>query len=1055
MKTRRSQDDVAKMYPRPVAAAIVDSPDRFVRKENAQTIKSAGRVKSAPLTDPFYGSPSSGTSLPRNEVAGLCRFLSSRRIKLMARTIATKGQRAQALEASDACGTFGTRSIISNDVAGQEATRLLLTDTRRSEGSLRLLRRYENITPAAHPFHAKSRQDAKSAAALAESAFAAHVALAAIEDDTAREYEKQLAESQAQSLFTLEPIPLTVEPNVTSYPKQAHIFDEQDICCARWPGSAPGRVHRAKTLSEPSTVGTRQVRNRSDEVWKVSQHEAICEVASATCNSLKCNETDFEAHSLFAGTTGRIRFFHAYKDAFRLLEQTLASDSIKGRASNEDVWIAREFCEDIIRQNIPPTPALLKQFAGGALRLRGLGLKDGVVRAISKVLPRLRHIVRIDVAENYLGDAVLSVLCHAVTNQCPQLELLDMSQNLVGRCTAAAVKEMLASGHQLRTLRLGAAKIGDGNCVELTRSLNGNVALTELNLSKNLIGRAESFNAVNPDVTTGPEALAQVFELCNTRLKTLNLSWNFIRLESAKAFGSCLRFVQSITNLRLEHNCFGEEATQYLAAAMHKNTSIVALDLSYNSVVPAAALVLATMLKVNTTLMYLKLDGNPIGKNGARALVTALQTRQQYSAQEASDSNYLNGHVDRQLRISMCQCETVRDGRVRYFDPKHASGSYRLNLLIPFDRMVALELLWMASNRKNCAFCRLRYFSAHVKEMSSEEQPGRAYDHLSDELGREIKLHRATRPDHVRNMSTCQTLRLSRPRGNSPQWATIIARIRLCNNVQREDLEAILAWLGLDMHEDNMDFVARQMQVILTRDSSTVQSKMGLSKLTIMQFFWQAVYRLADAEEVKRIGVQDLERLLDKLGVVASPQAVSFIMAEYNTDDSTTIEEEEFIQFAISALELESDAPMTKLCENGDVPWSLPKDGWLDVVFECQPATPSAYQCGSDTGTCALLQMMREMPSELERAAIFDVMTSDADLFLTREQAHKLFETARTGHSKIEKMSRILPQVATHKDCSALIDRHLSLSEKVQLMNVLGPAWGVLLGNPTGANLAC
>lgn len=1037
------------MYPRPVPAAIVDSPDRFVRRESAQTITPTERAKSATVTRSFR-SQTNETSLPRKGAARLCRFLSSRRLQLVPRVLATEGHRAHAPEASGVCGTCCTGSISSDDVAGQQAIRLLhvSTDTKRREGSLRLLRRYENITQAAHPVHAKSRQDAKAAAAFAESAFAARVALAAIENDTARQYGKQSAERQAQNLFAFEPIPLTVEPDQS-------FFDEHGIWCARTPASTPGRQQQAKKLSEPSTVGTRQVRDRSEEAWKDAQRKARFQVSFDKCNSLEFGESNRDARSLFAGTIGRLRFFHAYKDAFRLLQQTNESSRIKGKGSNDGIWIAREFCEEIIRQNIPPTPALLKQFAGGTLRLRGLGLKDGVAHAIALVLPRLRHILRIDVAENHLGDAALSALCQAVTYQCPQLVLLDMSQNIVGNCTAAAVKEMLASGHQLRTLCLGGADVDDADCVELTRSLAGNVALTELNLSKNLIGRIESTNTVNPDVVTGPEALAQAFESCNTRLNTLNLSWNYIRLESARALGSSLGYVHSITNLRLEHNSFGDEATQYLAAALHKNTSIEILDLSYNSVEPAAALVLATMLKVNDTLMCLKLDGNPIGKNGARALLSALQTRQRHSAQETSDSGHLDNHVDRELRISIRQCESVRDGRVRYFDPKQPTGSYRLNLLIPFDRMVALELLWMASNRRDCGFNSLRYFSAHAKELSTKEQPDGANDPLREELGREIKLHRANKPDSVRNMRTWRMLKPPRVGGTCPPWATIVARISSCNNVQCADLEAILAWLGFDMEKDHTDFVTRQMQVNLMRDPRALQSKIMFSKLIIMQSFWKAIFRLAEANDPDCINAQEFEQLLAKLGVVSSPQNVSLIVAEFNTDDTTVIEEEDFVQFAIAAFESESERPTTKLCENGDVPWTLPKDGWLDVVFECQPATPSADQCGSDTGVRALLYMMRDISSELERAAIFDVMTSDADLFLTREQAHNLFESARPGYSKIEKMSRILPQVVTHSDCCALIDRHLSSSEKVQLMDMLGPAWGVLLGNPTGMKFAC
>lgn len=848
------------------------------------------------------------------------------------------------------------------------------------KGSLRLLRLYENMSEDAHPLRAASRQRAKRAVALAETASAARAAILALDDDRIRHclLPRKETRSEPSLSHTCARTPLTIEPVEESSPEVYAIKEQQYV--------------------PPRRSGSGLESNVDNEAW-----------------------------SYFTGPSGRTRFFHAYKDAQKLAAQTDRLSPIKGRGSCEGVWIARDFSQELIHQEALPTPAILKQTADGTLALRGLGLSDGTTHAIAHVLPRLHHIRRIDVSNNNLGDVALAAICDSVAKECSQIQALDLSGNVVGECAAGAIQRLLACGHKLRALTLTSADVDDAECVELTKCLAGNTNLTELNLSKNLIGQAEALNSVNPDLVTGPEALAQALGSCETNLEILDLSWNYIRLDSAKALGASLADVDSLVDLRLEHNGFGDEGTMVLASALHENKKLRNLDLSFNSVHPAGALVLATMLRVNTTLKKLKLDGNPIGKNGALALISVLQTGQQ--------SHALGHEDDRQVQISMKQCDTVLDGRIRYYDPKEPAGSYRLEMTNAFDRMVAMELLWTATHRDGCGFEKLSYIS-------------------TKQSGKEIKLHRAhsiaTVSGNIEPIEQLSSLRVpAQARGTKPSWPMIIARTIAGCALDPRDFDIIVAWLGLQVGSEHANFLLRVIRQSL--ETSKHHQETTLDKAMIMRFFWLALFRLADVDDSNCISRKELRGILKKLGVVASAQTVALTIAEYDGDRSGTIEEDEFVEFATATFESECSTMKTPLCEDGDIPWKIPKTGWLDIVFECEPIIPSTDQCGSDEGFRGLLNMLTTTATtELERCAIFDVVTSEHEMFLTRQQAHSLFEAARTGHSKVEKMVRILPQVASSNDCCALIETHLSREEKSQLMRKLGSAWGVLLGNATG-----
>ena len=183
-----------------------------------------------------------------------------------------------------------------------------------------------------------------------------------------------------------------------------------------------------------------------------------------------------------------------------------------------------------------------------------------------------------------------------------------------------------------------------------------------------MLGAWETKNVVEPETITGPEQIASCLSTGTLSLTSLDLSWNFIRGDSAEQLGASLATCASLQKLVLAYNTFGDRPTQVLALALQSDKCMLrVLDLSYNNVKPRAALCLAAALKRNEHLRFVNLDGNPVGRVGARSLMSSLQGC---------------GH-DLELTLKECDRE-LEDGAL--FNSEEPGGKYRLDMSVPYDK---------------------------------------------------------------------------------------------------------------------------------------------------------------------------------------------------------------------------------------------------------------------------------------------------------------------------------------------------------------------------------
>jgi hypothetical protein len=68
------------------------------------------------------------------------------------------------------------------------------------------------------------------------------------------------------------------------------------------------------------------------------------------------------------------------------------------------------------------------------------------------------------------------------------------------------------------------ANIDDGECARFVEVLLRNVHLKELDLSRNLLGKDENLNAVQPDFVTGGESLSELLRHESCPIQILNVS---------------------------------------------------------------------------------------------------------------------------------------------------------------------------------------------------------------------------------------------------------------------------------------------------------------------------------------------------------------------------------------------------------------------------------------------------------------------------------------------------------------------------------------------------
>ncbi|EQC34531.1 hypothetical protein SDRG_07859 [Saprolegnia diclina VS20] len=404
---------------------------------------------------------------------------------------------------------------------------------------------------------------------------------------------------------------------------------------------------------------------------------------------------------LVAAKLGRQMYMHHgnlpdFIAANPVIEQLEASDEIHGLFSGQ-LSARHKFIALSLAQKLPLSVRLLiRNTVSPHLNVSHMGMGDEMAKVFAQCVLELPMVTSLNIRNNRLTDPGLDAIVSVVTHK-RDLVCLDISENKVDGDAAAALAEDVGSKQcALQELCMATCDIDDGEVQGFANALHTNTSLMTLVLSRNLIGKSEMLNVVQPDLITGGEAIASM--LCNNnRLTKLDLSWNMLRLNSAVEIGKALAVNNGLRELNLAYNAFGNLGTQSVGMALRKNNCLQVLDLSHNNIPCEAAFVIAQALKVNDTVTNIVLDGNPLGKIGGQSLLHAV----------ASTANH-------SLSISMASCNfDLFDPNT--FNPDEATGNYDLDMNIPYERSIMLELLRCAETKTGCKFISI----VHVVDKTS------------------------------------------------------------------------------------------------------------------------------------------------------------------------------------------------------------------------------------------------------------------------------------------------------------------------------------------------
>lgn len=717
------------------------------------------------------------------------------------------------------------------------------------------------------------------------------------------------------------------------------------------------------------------------------------------------------------------------------------------------------------------------------------------------VVQDLPFVEEILVRDNRLSDDGLRALLCAIAQGSSMLNLvrLDISQNEIGPKSARLLYSYVASSHcSLRMLHIDNADIDDHECASFMMAFEKNLSIKKLWMSRNCIGKAEHLNAVQPDFTTGGEAIAGMLH-SNLVLEQLDLSWNYLRLASSITLARSIRDNHTLTELNLAYNACADAGAMVFGEALRHNQCLEVLDLSYNSIGCKGAMVLANAIRLNTTLRSLQLNGNNLGREGGQLLMVALcenqceagcdiglracnlgsavsgmsaakPPRSSLTANSAANNTAPvdpvrggGGSAAQSVDFNMNDLSLITSTSDRIFNPKEPSGRYLLHLTEAYDQMIVMELVRLATVKKGCRFLRI--------------------DHRVTPTSAKKPVH-VTRKERPQTPSAAHAARSLSTAGDDPAQDNSLATRGLellfagidrdkSGSVDQQELLAVLNRIGLFPKTENLTSVLQHFDY----NASGV-----LEQGEFSDFFFHAVFQLIDSNQSGKIDADEVEEAFKMLGIHEyDEKEILEAIATFDISGDGEMEESEFVEFMKERLldrikeqllgampaphsngsEHESEQqPLFSLIDTATLkPWAIPEDGVLEIEFlferEAFATNDEAYrQCKiSQTGIEQLIRNITALAaSKSEQDELFRVAIHDSDIKFTASQAYQVLEACgymRATRTKIEMIALMLLQMLTAKEAQILVSRTLTIAQRCRLKTEMGSAYSVVLGNPT------
>ena len=348
-----------------------------------------------------------------------------------------------------------------------------------------------------------------------------------------------------------------------------------------------------------------------------------------------------------------------------------------------------------VNDNMNPRASLiLRKRMGKEINIAHMAIGNKIAAILADCLGDMPFIESLNVNNNALTDEGVAQILQAC-KKIKGLKRLNISRNKMdddGSDALAALVE--AEDCQLESLIMQVSDVDDFEGEVFVRKLMQNKSITEIDMSDNLLGRAENLRTTMPEMVTCTEAFADMLSDKDCILKKLTLAWNTIRQQSAVCLSKSLRANRSLTHLDISFNAFGTEGGEALGDALMENVSLKYLNVASNGITASACFTISTGCIENQALHRLIMDNNPIGEAGANAImIVPLQ-------------------VGARCKVSLEKCNVAMSDPKCWFSHSNPMGFHHLDLSKPYERAVAFALCNLIANHSTYIFISSEYEAA-------------------------------------------------------------------------------------------------------------------------------------------------------------------------------------------------------------------------------------------------------------------------------------------------------------------------------------------------------
>lgn len=301
-----------------------------------------------------------------------------------------------------------------------------------------------------------------------------------------------------------------------------------------------------------------------------------------------------------------LEFFNENYESFHLSILRLPKNNLTSQSSEALTSAYQAHISSLRELDLSENPAALQ---GGGLNL--------LIGAMVTDECRLTHL---NLNKNRLGNKregphAIGRLLRLNTT----IKELLLSHNNISSHNMKEIAKGLCQNATIRRLVLSYNKISDQGVGRLMASLDFEQSACELN------DLDLTYNKIS---SVGAEHIATLLNMNNKHITKLNLSLNAIGPQGASFFQLSLQYNHTLLELNLSRNNILDDGATAIAQGLldSDDTKLHTLDLSWNSLTNEGASSLAHVLREKSILRSLKLASNAIGDEGMNAIADALHS---------------------------------------------------------------------------------------------------------------------------------------------------------------------------------------------------------------------------------------------------------------------------------------------------------------------------------------------------------------------------------------------------------------------------------------------